>query len=151
MKLRRDTTGSCRAHSPALHVGRRDRVASIPWPCSSHPHAHLHAQVGLISASVAPSAVIYHRRRRTPPDSCMRLCGPACCSPASRPVFAKSKCRLPNKLARATPERLLHQWQHQHLSDGGAAVAQQGSSLPLAWSRRVCRVSHLWLTLPTVG
>ena len=27
MKLRRDTTRSCRAHSPALHVGRRDRVA----------------------------------------------------------------------------------------------------------------------------
>ena len=26
--VRRDTTGSCRAHSPALHVGRRDRVAS---------------------------------------------------------------------------------------------------------------------------
>ena len=28
MQLRRDTPGSCRARSPALHVGRRDRVAS---------------------------------------------------------------------------------------------------------------------------
>ena len=48
MKLRRDTTGSCRAHSPALHVGRRDRVAQWSWSCTSHPHAHLHAQLGLI-------------------------------------------------------------------------------------------------------
>ena len=28
MQRRRDTPGSCRARSPALHVGRRDRVAS---------------------------------------------------------------------------------------------------------------------------
>ena len=61
MQLRRDATGSCRAHSPALHVGRRDRVASWSWSCASHPHAHLHAQVGLISASVA-SAVIWFMR-----------------------------------------------------------------------------------------
>ena len=33
--LRRDTTGSCRAHSPALHVGRRDRVASHGQQCLS--------------------------------------------------------------------------------------------------------------------
>ena len=43
MQPRRDTPGSCRAHSPTLHVGTRDRVASRPWSCTSHPHAHLHA------------------------------------------------------------------------------------------------------------
>ena len=48
MQPRRDTPRSCRAHSPALHVGRRDRVASRSWSCTSHPHAHLHAQLGLI-------------------------------------------------------------------------------------------------------
>ena len=58
---RRDVPGSCRARSPALHVGGRDRVASWSWSRTSHPHAHLHAQLGLISASAAPSAVIYHR------------------------------------------------------------------------------------------
>ena len=30
---RRDTPGSCRARSPALHVGGRDRVASWSWSC----------------------------------------------------------------------------------------------------------------------
>ena len=55
---RRDVPGSCRARSPALHVGGRDRVASWSWSRTSHPHAHLHAQLGLISASAAPSAVI---------------------------------------------------------------------------------------------
>ena len=58
---RRDVPGSCRARSPALHVGGRDRVASWSWSRTSHPHAHLHAQLGLISASAAPSAVIHHR------------------------------------------------------------------------------------------
>ena len=60
---RRDVPRSCRARSPALHVGGRDRVASWSWSRTSHPHAHLHAQLGLISASAAPSAVIYHRHR----------------------------------------------------------------------------------------
>jgi hypothetical protein len=39
------------------------------WSGTSHPHAHLHAQLGLISASVAPSAVIYHRHRRARPHA----------------------------------------------------------------------------------
>ena len=47
----RDKTGQMPAHSPALLllVARRDRYAS--WSCtsSSHPHAHLHAQLGRIS------------------------------------------------------------------------------------------------------
>ena len=34
---RRDTPGSCRARSPALHVGGRDRVASWSWSRTSHP------------------------------------------------------------------------------------------------------------------
>ena len=46
----RDKTGQMPAHSPALLllVARRDRYAS--WSCtsSSHPHAHLHAQLGRI-------------------------------------------------------------------------------------------------------
>ena len=36
MQRRRDTPGSCRARSPALHVGRRERVASS-W---RRLHAH---------------------------------------------------------------------------------------------------------------
>ena len=78
VRFRRDTTGSCRAHSPALHVGRRDRVAQ--WSCTSHPHAHLHAQLGLISASAAPSAGIHQRRRRARPHAPERpLARRRCC------------------------------------------------------------------------
>ena len=42
-----------------LLVARRDRYAS--WSCtsSSHPHAHLHAQLGLISASVYAVYAVY--------------------------------------------------------------------------------------------
>ena len=54
-------------------------------------------------------------------------------------VRAKSKCRLPNKLARATPERLLHQWQHQHLSDGGAAGVELALGMVTAPNRHGVR------------
>ena len=46
---RRDTPGSCRAHSPALRVGGRVRVALWSWSCTSHPHAHPHALEELVT------------------------------------------------------------------------------------------------------
>ena len=82
---RRDVPGSCRARSPALHVGGRDRVASWSWSRTSHPHAHLHAQLGLISASAAPSAVIYHRHAHALEELVARRC---CCHP---PVFRRTR------------------------------------------------------------
>ena len=59
------TTGSCRAHSPALHVGRRDRVASCSWPCASHPHAHLLICIyAVLTAKPGQDSVQLHTGRR---------------------------------------------------------------------------------------
>ena len=59
------TPGSCRAHSPALHVGRRDRVASCSWPCASHPHAHLLICIyAVLTAKPGQDSVQLHTGRR---------------------------------------------------------------------------------------
>ena len=112
---RRDVPRSCRARSPALHVGGRDRVASWSWSVHRTPHAHLHAQLGLISASAAPSAVIYHRRRRARwrrrglPGSAFAVHGPLpCCVASLAPGSPRFMFALvPRLLALGTPARLL--------------------------------------------
>ena len=102
--LRRDTSGSCRAHSPALLVGRRDRVASWSWSCASHPHAHLHAQVGLISASAAPSAsAVTHHCNRLSIGARARMHSRSSSRIAAAATHRRSVCCLCclcNKLAR---------------------------------------------------
>ena len=70
--LLRNTPGSCRARSPALRVGGRDRVASWSWSCTqSHPHAHLHAPVYAVYvyavyaiSSLDTSSPLRHRTRQ---------------------------------------------------------------------------------------
>ena len=66
MQRRRDTPGSCRARSPALHVGRRDRVASY-----GHVHrtrmlicmhiwgSSLHLSLFMLFMQLARSTLVY--------------------------------------------------------------------------------------------
>ena len=74
---RRDVPGSCRARSPALHVGRRDRVAS---------------------AAVAAVAAAVGRRRRSSPSAHAASSRPraqsrrSCCHP---PAFRRAADRRP--------------------------------------------------------
>ena len=80
---RRDVPGSCRARSPALHVGGRDRVASAAVAAvaaavgrrrRSSPSAHA-ASFGLGPSRVAAAAP--HRRRNGLSDASIRLAGVA--------------------------------------------------------------------------
>ena len=56
MQRRRDTPGSCRARSPALHVGRRDRVAS---------YGHVHRTRMLICMHIWGSSLHLSPHRRS--------------------------------------------------------------------------------------
>ena len=93
--------------------GWRKRPGRIMCSCSSHPHAHLHAQLGRISASAAPSAAIDHRRRRArphaleelvvrppvsgggSPDASIRLAGAFAPAPALSPSAPSSSFLVP--------------------------------------------------------